>query len=203
VRYTPDWEPLADALRRVIARGGSEEEAKADISRAVGDGNIRLRVTLAKSDYGGAGEVFCDGNVRVPAQLSTGDLDWERSRPLRSWKIGPMDGQHYEWVGGWQDRPVNLIELSTADVMRVLCGPQDHPAIPCDPGRPPRPVRDRSRPALERASRIISELYPEGIPDQATLPNTVLCRRVGDRLKSDGLPKTSDDSILRAAGRRK
>jgi hypothetical protein len=63
--------------------------------------------------------------------------------------------------------------------------------------------RGKSRPALERARGAIKELYPNGIPGQAAEPNTNLCRRVGEKLKQAGLPDVSDDTILRAAGRRK
>jgi hypothetical protein len=70
-----------------------------------------------------------------------------------------------------------------------------------------RPVarrpRGKSKPALERARSMINELYPAGIPRQVAEPNTLLCRRVGEKLKRAGLPGVSDDTILRAAGRRK
>jgi hypothetical protein len=61
----------------------------------------------------------------------------------------------------------------------------------------------RSQPAFERARRAIEELYPDGVPGQADVPNAILCRRVGVKLKNEGLPNVSDDTILRAAGRRK
>ena len=57
--------------------------------------------------------------------------------------------------------------------------------------------------ALERASRAVRSLYPDGVPDQVTLPNKTLCREVSDWLKSKPLPSVSDPTILRAAGRRK
>jgi hypothetical protein len=38
------------------------------------------------------------------------------------------------------------------------------------------------------------------VPDQATEPNKNLCQRVSKKLTG---PKVSDDTILRAAGRRK
>jgi hypothetical protein len=63
--------------------------------------------------------------------------------------------------------------------------------------------RGRSRPALERAYNAIERLYPTGVPEQAAEPNTILCRRVGETLKNGGLPGVSDDTILRAAGRRR
>ena len=61
----------------------------------------------------------------------------------------------------------------------------------------------RSRPAQERALGAIRDLYPEGVPGQSEEPNTMLCRRVGERLKQASLLGVSDDTILRAAGRRK
>ena len=61
----------------------------------------------------------------------------------------------------------------------------------------------KSSPSLERALRAIFEIFPKGVPDQATVPNAILLRRVGENLRKAGLPSTSNDTILRAAGRRK
>ena len=93
--YTPDWEPLADALERVMATGATEDEAKIDLCRAMADRNINVRVRIAASDYGMRGQVFSKRNVGVPPHLGPGDLDWVQSRPLKPWSIGPMPGQHY------------------------------------------------------------------------------------------------------------
>jgi hypothetical protein len=63
------------------------------------------------------------------------------------------------------------------------------------------PRHPRTKPSFERAKRTLDELFPDGIPDQVDLPNRILCRRVGLALeKGRGV---SDDTILRAAGRRK
>jgi hypothetical protein len=75
-------------------------------------------------------------------------------------------------------------------------------------GRAPLPddllaARARSRPKFQGALRAIGEIYPNGVPDQATEPNSELCRRVSEKLKGAGLPPVSDDTILRAAGRRR
>jgi 7-cyano-7-deazaguanine synthase in queuosine biosynthesis len=93
-----------------------------------------------------------------------------------------------------------------ADPLVSLTG--DEPAIQADAEdgevrAASRGSRSKSRPALERARSAIEQLYPEGVPAQATEPNTNLCRRVGQKLKQGGLPTVSDDTILRAAGRRK
>jgi hypothetical protein len=61
----------------------------------------------------------------------------------------------------------------------------------------------RSRPPRERALVAIQQLYPGGTPSQVIEPNAILCRRVGTKLKEFKLPNVSDDTILRAAGRRK
>ena len=60
-----------------------------------------------------------------------------------------------------------------------------------------------SQPARERARVAIKELYPDGVPCQSIEPNVYLCRRVSAKLKEAKLPHVSDDTILRAAGRRK
>ena len=61
----------------------------------------------------------------------------------------------------------------------------------------------KSWPTLERARGAIEEIYPGGVPSQSAEPNVNLCRRVGEKLKKSGLPNVSNDTILRAAGRRK
>ena len=61
----------------------------------------------------------------------------------------------------------------------------------------------RRQPALERARAAVHELFPDGVPDQTALPNQILCRRVDAHLKEASLFPVSEDTILRAAGRRK
>jgi hypothetical protein len=120
--YTSDWEPLADALRRVMATSPSEAEAKIDLCRAVADRKINVRVKIAASDRDRPGQVFSDGNVGVPAHLKPDDLNWAKSCPFAQWAIGPTPPENYTWIGGWKNRPLALIEVSTADVIAILCG---------------------------------------------------------------------------------
>jgi len=63
--------------------------------------------------------------------------------------------------------------------------------------------RKKSRPKFDAAREVIDELYPAGVPDQATELNAMLCRRVSQNLK-ERKPSLAvgDDTILRAAGRR-
>jgi hypothetical protein len=67
----------------------------------------------------------------------------------------------------------------------------------------------RSQAKRARVRAAIEALWPNGrMPDQSTLPNALLCKKVGDWLKADcaaqGVPIAipSDDTILRAAGRK-
>jgi hypothetical protein len=122
VRYTPDWEPLSDALKRVMATGASEAEAKTDLCRAVAEGNIRVQVTIA-----GAGRlasaVFSGQRVRVPAHLNPDDFDWEQSRPHRSWPVGGSvfgPESYYDPYRTWERRQIDLIELATANVQSIF-----------------------------------------------------------------------------------
>jgi hypothetical protein len=115
--HIPDWLPLPEALQRVMAMGVGEEEAKTDLCRALADRKIDVRVRIAASH-----KVFSDGNVGVPPHLSAGDLDWVKSRPRAQWSIGPRLGEHYVWLDGWKNHSLDLIELSTVDIIEFLGG---------------------------------------------------------------------------------
>lgn len=62
--------------------------------------------------------------------------------------------------------------------------------------------RDRIRPDRARAREAINEIYSGGVPEQATEPNKILCHKVRQRLNDKGLLEVSNETILRAAGRR-
>src|SRR4051794_3997919 len=104
-----------------MASGTTEDEAKIDLCRAMADRKINVRVRIAAGDdYHMQGQVFAGRNVAAPPHLTPGDLDWMQSRPLRRWSIGPVGPQNYNWLGGWKEHPIDLIELSTHDVVDVL-----------------------------------------------------------------------------------
>jgi len=114
--YIPDWELLGVALKRIMAFNVEESEAKADLCHAIADRKINVRVTLA----GGKG-VFSGGNVGPPVHLEPHDLDWDNSRPQAPWGIGPMLGEHYAWLDGWEKKRIDRVEASTADILKTLC----------------------------------------------------------------------------------
>jgi hypothetical protein len=129
VPYTPDWEPLAAALKRVVGRGVAEQQAKADICHAVADGKIRIRVVMHKTAPDVGGQTLEGRNVGVPLRLDPADFDWANSRPFAPWDTGPNfrnPAERYFALWPWKPRAVALIELSVADLTDVLC--RDEPS---------------------------------------------------------------------------
>jgi hypothetical protein len=178
-----------------MAAGVGEVEAKTDLCLALADRKINVRVRIKHNHPTLGGMVFSGRTVRVPAHLSLKDFDWTQSRPTAGWSIKPEPGLHYYWNGD-KNCPLDLIELSTAEVIQILCG-GDAFALP--KSVPLIGSQKKSSPALERALAVINELYPDGVPTQAQEPNIILCRRVSKKLEHP----ISNDTILRAAGRRK
>jgi hypothetical protein len=125
--------------------------------------------------------------------IKTDDLDWEQSRPLKPWLI--KSGAHR--LHGWWN--LDWIKLSSPDIVSVLCGNEQ--ARP--PTAAPKGQEKKLGPGITRANRAISELYPAGPPDDAVLPNKQFCGQVRAKLKDLKLPVVSNDTILRAAGRRR
>jgi predicted DNA-binding transcriptional regulator AlpA len=67
----------------------------------------------------------------------------------------------------------------------------------------PKPTRLRKQPKRELAEQAVAALWPDGVPGQGTLPNKRLVERVKGYLhKNDMHASISDDTILRAAGRK-
>ena len=62
--------------------------------------------------------------------------------------------------------------------------------------------RKAARPSRDRARKALQDIYGDVIPDQAAEPNSILLRHVSRWLKEKKLSEVSDDTILRAAGRR-
>jgi hypothetical protein len=181
--YISTWERLSDAFKRVIATGRSDEQAKKDICGAIADRRIQVRVLADKR--GNTSQRYID----LPPLLDPRVFNWQQSRFLNLWP-GILHDDHW-------------IELLRDDVTRVLCTTHDASSAKRSPPERQQRPRSKSRTARDRAQATINKIYPAGIPDQASEPNSVLCRKVGDALKEAGLVDVSDDTILRAAGRRK
>lgn len=202
-QYLPKWERLASALTRVTSGGITENDAKRAICSAIADGVIAIRLALRKHATKGTtahGKVLGGADVEIPARLEPQDVDFENSRPLKPWVVKRERIAH---LAGYWD--VDWVELFSADVTNVLIpvGYGNQTSAASNPHeRRPRP-HQKTQPKRQRAQRAVKALYPDGVPDQATEPNGNLCQRVGEKLKELGLRDVSNDTILRAAGRRK
>ena len=58
------------------------------------------------------------------------------------------------------------------------------------------------QPKRERARRVLADLFPDRVPDPATLSNKELAKKVNDFLKAAGQPQLEERTIRRAADRR-
>jgi hypothetical protein len=192
------WERLSAATERVMATAGlSKEDAQSLICRAIADGILKFRGKVGqhttRSIHGGK-TVLEEKDFHISPDIQRKDFDWEQSRPLKTWIVRQ---EIFRLPGRWN---LEWIKVFSADITK-LCSARSQGEATYRSSR--TGATRRSQPAFERARRAIEELYPEGVPGQADVPNAILCRRVGVKLKNKGLPNVSDDTILRAAGRRK
>jgi hypothetical protein len=189
MRYIPDWETLAETLARVMMTNGlSTSEAQRDICRALGDAKIRVQPTIDPSATE-IGSQLVDVPLSpwrgerqrserqkivpvplVPKNLDPQDLDWESSRPKGPW----LDNRGF---------PVGIakIQLSTADVIRVLCRAEqvDWHLMRCPEGHRlassfRRPNRlPRVRPTLPRRikSLALRIRHPNRFPRRSPSPD--------------------------------
>jgi hypothetical protein len=60
--YTPDWEVLAHALKRVVESGVAESQAKIQICQAIADRKIGIRSLMEKAAPDVGGRILLGGN---------------------------------------------------------------------------------------------------------------------------------------------
>jgi hypothetical protein len=80
---------------------------------------------------------------------------------VNPWPIGPAPGQHYSWIEDWKSRPIDLIELSTDDVTKVLCCTASDNAMSQDALPNSNSGGGSKSIGIEEA---IDQLWPNGIP---------------------------------------
>jgi hypothetical protein len=192
-----------------MTTGVSEEDAKRDLCLAVADRVIDVQVTISRADSAMRGRVFSGENVGVPLHLHPRDLDWQRSRPLGWWSIGPRLVEHYFWSGGWEKRQIDLIELSVTDVQNVLCHASstatqvittqrsDDTSIADAPSSlPPRKRRKPMQYHINRAVTDIKSRYGESWPPD-DMPASVRDQEIIKWLDQDDDPVKPSERTLR------
>jgi hypothetical protein len=117
--YIPRWERLPAALKRVMdATRLSKDEAQKDICLAIADRAINIQGKLGKHVSTGftSWDTVLEGQAFIiPTEIKPEDLDWERSRPEKSWTVRR---EAFKKAGAWE---LDLIELCRADVTNALC----------------------------------------------------------------------------------
>jgi len=197
--YESPWERLGDARTRVMAATGhSTDVVQSGICRAIADRGVKIRGLLGTQTITGfrAPNTIVSGkDLGIPMEIKPEDFDWDRSRPVKPWMVSRAAIRP---AGAWT---LDWVELYRMDVTERLCTPRKA----SESVRPSTKMgaKSRSSPSYDGAKRAFDELYPNGDPGQAALPNKLLYDRVIEKLKERGLPEASDTTILRAAGRRK
>lgn len=186
-------------MRVSEASEAKQNDVQADICRAIADGAVTTRAKLERHTtkrMTSRNTVLKGESFHIPTDLKPEDLNWRESRPLKPWVVRP---EAHRLPGLWN---LEWIELLQADVTNVLCATRQN-GKPAQKMSGKMAARRRSRPTFERAQLALETLYPAGAPTQADVPNKILCEEIAQWLKNNGRPRVSDDSILRAAGRRK
>jgi hypothetical protein len=147
--YLSRWERLSEALRRVMdATGLSKDEAQKDICQAIADRAINIQGKLGKHVSTGftSLDTVLEGQAfSIPIEIKPEDLDWEGSRPVKSWTV--RRGA-FRMPGAWE---LELIQLCRANVTTVLCTGQ--PGESAGRGRSESDAISAGQPTLERSSR--------------------------------------------------
>jgi len=206
-QFVPDgFLPFREALARCAFHWGfgkpdgmSRGQAEVAIERAW----PRLRPKLHSGEMPSY-VLHHDGTPR----LLTSDVPWTREKASqwgsslneRAYRSGNIS---FPGIDGAWSRPA-LVKV--ADLEAFLAGtlsnllerPQESSVLDSEPPSPTTPP-SRSQPKREKARRILSELHPNGIPDKLELPDPDLLQQTKSRPELKGV---SDDTILRAAGRR-
>jgi hypothetical protein len=198
--YEPAWEGLLDAVERIMtSRGGSREQLQADLCRAISDGVMEIRVQLDRHAHRPqtSSSVVSATKFEIPTDLEPSDLDWQESRPTAPWWLRELE-RHQS--GQWH---LKRIEVSREDVTKIfLQGGDAAPAtVSAGPIGAPR-RRERRRSKQVAAENALREVYG-GIPSREQVFDRHLIASVGEQMRRNGIPAVSDDTILRAAGRRR
>jgi hypothetical protein len=197
VTYTPKWERLSETLDSISNSAAiSREQAAADLCRALSDGDIDIRVTLAKHAFRlqTSSDVVFRSDLQIPSLLNPSDFDWQRSRPNKPWSVSKRSPRY---GGPWE---LAWIEVSKADVTRKF-SISEVGAAQTGAKAPSKAKKKRATPKLDAANKALAELYEQNIPAHEL--NDRLVNRTIEHAKKKYKLDVSRDTVLRAAGRRK
>jgi len=198
------WVDLIRAIELITSKGHSAEIARERLCAGIDDGLVRFRAFPGKRTDGMTAHmvVFEEKELEYHRPLTPEHLDFVNSRPTNRMFV---PGEKRHGMRGWWS--IKRLQVFAPDVQALTQAKANVPTCAETSRAQAAPVKAVRRPktpaARERAARIVHELYPDGLPNQALLPNGELCRQVSLKGKELGLPGFSDDTILRAAGRRK
>jgi hypothetical protein len=155
--------------------------------------------------YGKAGAI-------VKAAYASGEVRF-RERIVKEFKPSPAESvvQGFESVVEYSGMKVTGINkkvrhLNKDDLLHWLDQHEPLAVASIHPAKSNK--RSRATPKQERAQQAIRALYNGNVPPMKILPNSSLCGDVNNWLKKDceqrrvPLSNISDDTILRAAGRK-
>jgi hypothetical protein len=90
MEHEPRWWTLAEALERVKkVTPDTEDEAKANICRAIADRVVNIRGKLREhtSKPMTSGDVLAGDCFEIPDEIKMEELEWEHSRPQKAWSV--------------------------------------------------------------------------------------------------------------------
>jgi hypothetical protein len=172
--YIRDWLRLSEALELVMAAGQSNSEAQSDICNAIADEKIRIQLSLGEAELHGKVIESFPRVDSIPRDISPNEMDWQNSRPKGSWP---------DSVPPYRVR-VTLILLSSADVIKVLCGDKN----PSELRIRTEGIRDGSpaNSGQEKAATRALAAFLKDNPDVTRASAADWCRAQGFSLTSRG-----------------
>ncbi|MGA2494879.1 MAG: hypothetical protein ABSF67_18385 [Roseiarcus sp.] len=125
---SPSWLSLDEALRRLVARGREDGEAKTAICEAIADLRLRIRIELAADSANNLQTAIAySDDVDMPAELNPTQFDWAASRPSSPapWHLRAAPDPE-----NWRRREIARIEANADDLAASLCGELDAIVLP-------------------------------------------------------------------------
>lgn len=197
--YTQIWETLAEALRRLVAAGQAEPDAKLDLCNAIADGAIDFKLVLF--EHAGRPEITVSAaGLDLSGGILPNEIDWQLSRPIKAWPFARQQPHQSAilhiagGVGHHIERTIKTIKVRSSNVSRLLGL--------SSPVSTPSPAQDRPRPKSglgaksEGVEDAIRHLWPGGIPAGLTAKDRN--KNIREFLRHRGVSSVSTRTIERA-----